>query len=95
MNDTDMTNETRPDTYKGNVWVRGFQMLVFVILFGLAETLLGLAALLQFGWLLFTGHRSEMIADVGKDLGNWMKDVVAFQTGNSETKPFPWDKSTQ
>jgi hypothetical protein len=70
-------------------------MLVFVILFGFAETLLALGALLQFGWYLFAGRRNEMIADVGRDLGVWMKDVVAFQTGNSDVKPFPWDKSSQ
>ncbi|WP_370228705.1 DUF4389 domain-containing protein [Cognatishimia sp.] len=94
---TDTSHHTYSDTQKpkSGAWKRGLHMLVFLILFGVAETLLALATVLQFGWYLFAGRRNELIADVGRDLSEWTKDVVAFQTGNTDVKPFPWDKASQ
>ena len=38
----------------------------------LAGTILGICAVLQFGWLLFTGRRNVHIAGFGADLGDWL-----------------------
>jgi hypothetical protein len=98
-----MTDNTNHSSYshpasgqiQGSRFKRGLTMIFFLILFGIAETLLALGAIIQFFWMVFTGRRNELIADVGRDLGVWMKDVADFQTGNSDIKPFPWDKSNQ
>ena len=73
-----------------NVWMRGLFMLIFAILFGLAEMLLIALAVLQFLWLLFSGEKNRFIADTGETLGSWVRDVTLFQTGQSDDKPFPW-----
>ena len=75
-----------------SVWVRGLQMLIFAVLFGVAETVLLVLALLQFLWLLFAGERNRFIADFGEPLANWLAAVARFQTGRSDDKPFPWAK---
>ena len=92
MADTNTNETTAQRTGMGK---RFLHMILFLILFGVAETLLALGAVIQYVWTLFTGRRNEMIADIGRDLGVWMQDVVAFQTGNTTVKPFPWDKSQQ
>lgn len=74
-----------------NIWMRGLYMVILAVLFGIAETLLALSALVQFGWMLFTKEKNGFIAEFGADLGRWMRDVAAFQTGQTEDKPFPWD----
>ena len=95
MSDTHQHSYSESEKPKGGTWKRGLHMLIFLILFGVAESLLALGAILQFFWYLFAGRRNELIADIGRDLSVWMKDVVDFQTGNTEVRPFPWDKSTQ
>ena len=76
----------------GGTWMRGLYMLAFIILFELAKTVLSLIAVLQFLWLLFTGHRNEAVKDFGASLSIWMGDVARFQACDTDAKPFPWDR---
>ena len=75
---------------KGAVWLRLLFMIIFAVLFGIAETILAVGAVLQFGFLLFTGKRNESIADFGGKLADWMRGVARFQTAATEEKPFPF-----
>jgi hypothetical protein len=65
-------------------------MLFFAILFGVAQSILGIAAVVQFLWLLFRNERNPQIADFGEGLARWMRDAARFLTGASEDKPFPF-----
>lgn len=82
-------DDTGPDT-PGNPWLRGLYMLIFVIFFGVAETLLGLLALVQFLWLVVTGAPNDALRRFGGALAIWLAEVARFQACASERKPFPW-----
>ena len=87
----DVGNAQAPGDAKGNpVWIRGLQMLVFAVLFSIAQTILWIATVLQFGWMLFAERRNDNIAAFGRALADWMRRVAEFQTGVSDDKPFPW-----
>ncbi len=73
-----------------NVWMRGLWMLILAVLFGLGETVLVIAAVIQFLWLLFGKEKNQPVADFGKDLADWLAKVTLFQTGATEAKPFPF-----
>ncbi|MCB2137098.1 MAG: DUF4389 domain-containing protein [Rhodobacteraceae bacterium] len=73
-----------------SVWMRGLQMLIVAVLTSFAVTLLGLSALLQFGWLLLAGRRNDHIAGFGRGLSGWLAGSARFQTAVTEEKPFPW-----
>ena len=73
-----------------NIWLRGLWMLVLTALFGLAQTLLCVATILQFLSMLFSGKPNENIAQFGAQLANWVAKTTRFQTGKSEDKPYPW-----
>ncbi|TCP26449.1 DUF4389 domain-containing protein [Rhodovulum adriaticum] len=75
---------------KRAVWVRGAWMVVLMLLFSVAQALLWLTAILQFGWLLFTGKPNPNITVFGTRLGNWLAMTARFQAMESEDKPFPW-----
>ena len=75
-----------------NIWLRGLWMLVFGVLFALAETVLWVVALVQFLWMLFAKEKNGLLVEFGGDLGKWLHEVVRFQSGASEVKPFPWKK---
>ncbi|TCM84599.1 DUF4389 domain-containing protein [Rhodovulum steppense] len=72
------------------VWIRGAWMLVLLILFSVAQTLLVATALLQFGWMLFTRQKNPHITEFGSRLGNWMAITARYLAVASEEKPFPW-----
>ena len=74
------------------LWMRGLMMLILALLFALAETILGVVAVVQFVWMMFTKEKNGLLMDFGHDLGEWMGAVARFQSGASEDKPFPWAK---
>jgi hypothetical protein len=93
MSDThDSTDRSTPAGGSENreIWARGAWMLVLLILFSIAQTLLVATAILQFGWMIFTKKPNPHITDFGTKLGNWMATNARFQAVASEDKPFPW-----
>lgn len=94
INETPLQNDA-PDAVvenQQNVWKRGFFMLVFAIFFNLAQTLLVIAAIIQFVSLLLTRKTNETVRSFGKGLGLWLNQVAQFQTMETESMPFPWAK---
>ncbi|WP_175566921.1 DUF4389 domain-containing protein [Rhodovulum sp. ES.010] len=98
---TDSPSDDQPEaggrqkTVNGNtreVWTRGLWMLVLLLLFSIAQALLWATAILQFGWLLFTGRKNPHITDFGTKLGNWMAITARYQAVAGEEKPFPWSE---
>lgn len=80
------------DPQKSNVWGRGLVMVVFAVLFNLAQTVLLFCAAAQFLWLLIDTKRNERLAEFGESLGRWLEAVARFQTGATDDRPFPWDR---
>ena len=72
------------------VWMRGLYMLLLVLAFGVAQTLLCVTAIAQFLWLLFAGEPNSQIAQFGASLARWLADAARFLACASDAKPFPW-----
>lgn len=89
---SNMENEQQTYAPSSNIWMRALYMIVFAALFGLAETVLLVLAIVQFFWMLFAKEVNRGLADLGKNLGLWLAEVAAFQTASTEEKPFPWGK---
>ena len=76
---------------KDNLGVRLLYMILIAILISLAQTVLGVATVIQFVVMLVNkGGPNERLADFGTDLGIWIAKAARFQTGASEVKPWPW-----
>ena len=84
-----ISNDHESERRKG-VWMRGLFMLIFMVLLNVATTILGVLAIVQFFWLLFKGEKNDGLTNFGRSLGNWFRDVIRFQTVQSDVKPFPW-----
>ena len=72
------------------IMIRGFQMLVLVLMFNLAITFVAFLALIQFFWMLITQQKNTFLADLGIILKNWFGEAIDFLLGTSDSKPFPW-----
>lgn len=75
-----------------NPWMRGLVMLVVAILMRVAEIVIVVAAILQFGWMVFARRRNAEIAAFGDAMGKWLAKAARFLSGASEEKPFPWSR---
>jgi Domain of unknown function (DUF4389) len=77
---------------KGSIWMRGLMMLLVAILISLAQTVLHALTVLQFILMLVDmGQPNAQIARFGKTLGGWLAKAAAFQTAQTEAKPWPFE----
>jgi hypothetical protein len=71
-------------------WKRGLAMFLFVVAFGIGQSLLFLMTLVQFIWLLFKQEPNQPLAEFGKSLAAWLSEAAGFLTCATNEKPFPW-----
>lgn len=76
---------TNPET-----WKRGLVMFLFMVAFGIAQSLLFLMTLVQFVWLLFKQEPNRPLAEFGRSLAAWLSEAAGFLTCATDEKPFPW-----
>ncbi|MCF6208256.1 MAG: DUF4389 domain-containing protein [Ghiorsea sp.] len=72
-----------------SVWIRLLYMILFTILYSIAEVVIFAVAVYQFLSVLFTGNKDEKILNLGKSLSAYVYQVLQFLTFNTETKPYP------
>jgi len=68
-------------------------MLLIAVMISVAQTVLGVATVVQFIVMLVNSNQpNERLADFGTDLGVWIAKAARFQTAASEVKPWPWSE---
>jgi len=86
-----MHGEQPEPTKKDGIGMRLIYMILIAILISLAQTVLGVATLIQFVILVLNrGKPNENLAEFGTSLGIWIAKAARFQTAASEVKPWPW-----
>ncbi len=73
-----------------STWYRGLYMLLFAIIYSIAELMVILVAVFQFVATLFTGRPMERVLDFGDDLSIYVYEILQYVTFNSDEKPFPF-----
>lgn len=74
-----------------NLFIRLIYMLLIAFMTSIAQTVLGVATVVQFVIMLVNNKEpNERLADFGTDLGIWLAKAARFQTAASEVKPWPW-----
>lgn len=81
----------QPDAPEEGMGLRLLYMVILWIMLQLAQTVLGLATVIQFIIMLVGGGKpNERLAEFGTDLGVWMAKAARYQTAASNVKPWPW-----
>ena len=79
------------DSPPESLWLRLLWMILIAILLGLVQTILQVAALVQFILMVTRGGRPNVeIAWFGKRLGDWSAKAIRYQTAADDEKPWPW-----
>ena len=74
-----------------NMLLRLLYMILIAIMISLAQTVLGVATVVQFVVMLVNNNEpNKRLADFGTDLGIWIAKAARFQTAASNVKPWPW-----
>ena len=82
--------QTEPEQ-SDNLFLRLVYMLLIAFMTSIAQTVLGVATVVQFVIMLVNNKQpNERLADFGTDLGIWIAKAARFQTAASEVKPWPW-----
>ena len=71
-------------------WTRGLYMLLFTIIYGLAEIVLTAVVVFQFLYVLITGKAIQNLLLFGQGLSTFVYDIMLYLTYNTEEKPFPF-----
>lgn len=80
---------------KGNVtsqstWVRGLYMLLFALIYSIAEIVFTAVAVFQFLTALVTGRPNELLLNFGQSLSTYIYHIIQFFTFNRDEKPYPF-----
>lgn len=73
-----------------DTWVRGLYMLLFALFYSIAEIVLAVVVLVQFGFRLFSGRTNPNLLNFGQSLSTYFYQIIQFLTFNSEEKPYPF-----
>lgn len=85
-----MTEESRADSNGRSIWKRALLMLLFAVIYSVAEIVVVVVVVFQFFCVLITGSRNTQVLDLGRDLSAYVYDILLFETFNSERLPFPF-----
>jgi len=84
-----MDDDLKQNLTRGSTWTRVLYMVLFGVAFYVAEIVLVVVALVQLVAKLISGATLAQLDRFGAQLAAYMRQLVAYLTFASETKPFP------
>lgn len=85
-----MSSELKENVSNTNTWGRALFMILFGIIYSVAEVVLWAVVVIQFLFVLFSGEKNERLLRFGKELSAFLYQVFLYLTFNTEEKPFPF-----
>ncbi len=93
-----MSSDLKENVANTNTWGRALFMILFGIIYSVAEMVLVAVIVIQFLFVLFTSEKNRRLLNFGKELSTFIYQVFLFLTFNTEEKPFPfadWPKELE
>ena len=93
-----MEEKLKENLKSGSTWIRGLYMLLFTVLYGIAEVVLTIVVLFQFGTKLVTGNTNDRLRELSENIATYIYQVIRFLGFNTEEKPYPfgeWPEQTE
>lgn len=93
-----MSSELKENLTNTSTWGRALFMILFGIIYSVAEVVLTAVIVIQFLFVLFSGEKNDRLLHFGKEVSLFIYQVFLFLTFNSEEKPFPfadWPKDAE
>lgn len=75
---------------RGETWRRVLFVILFGLIYTVAEIVVVAVVVLQFGFVLVTGSRNALLLDFGAGLSEYVYQILRYVTLTGEIKPFPF-----
>ena len=73
-----------------SIWQRLLFMILFAVIFNIAEFIILAIAVVQFFNKLATGSVNGELRALGPRLGNYLRPIVEFETFHTDQRPYPF-----
>lgn len=73
-----------------SIWLRGLYMLLFALLYSVAEVVLWTVVLVQFIYRIFNDETQPRLLELGASVAQYIYQVLRFLSFNTEVMPFPF-----
>ncbi|OIO71501.1 MAG: DUF4389 domain-containing protein [Zetaproteobacteria bacterium CG12_big_fil_rev_8_21_14_0_65_55_1124] len=74
----------------GNVWVRLLFMVLFAVIYSVAEVVLAMVIVFQFLCVLVSGERNDRALSLGSQIAAYIYQVLRYLTYNLDERPYPF-----
>lgn len=85
-----MDPDIKENIGQSNTWGRAVFMVLFGLIYSVAEIVLIVVVVLQFCFVLLNAEKNPRLLAFGAELSNFLYQVFLFLTYNQEEKPFPF-----
>ena len=85
-----MREDTRERLIRGDIWSRALYMILFAFVYSITKVIVTIVVIFQFFTILFTGCANEPLLKFGNSLAIYVREILEFQTFNTEIHPFPF-----
>lgn len=85
-----MDENLKENVTSQGIWIRGIYMLLFALIYSIAEIVFTAVAVFQFLTALVTGRPNELLLNFGQSLSTYIYHVIQFFTFNRDEKPYPF-----
>jgi hypothetical protein len=86
-----MNDEVRQSMMSTNTWTRGLYMLLFALIYSLAEFVVVFTCIFQFIVRLVSGDINHRLLAMSKGVCGFMLQILQYETFNTDYKPFPFN----
>lgn len=84
-------SEVSTDTQGDNsIWIRGLYMLLFLLFYSVAEFVMMVVIIVQFGYRLFSDECQPRLLQLGGSVALYIYQVLQFLSFNSDEMPYPF-----
>ena len=87
-----MDEDLKQNIASSSTWGRLLFMLLFAVIYSVAELVLGVVVIMQFIFVLFSGEKNPRLLHFGRELSMFIYQIFLFLTFNQENKPYPFDQ---
>jgi hypothetical protein len=88
----DSGDDSGDDARGKATWQRLLFMLIMWVLFCLGVTVGIVVIVLQFFWVLIDGEPKKELSAVGRQLGDYAREIALYMTFATDERPFPFDR---
>ncbi len=85
-----MADEVKLDLTRRETLIRLLFVILFALIYSVAEIVVVVVVIVQFGFALIIGERNEKLLVFAESLSRYIYQILRFVTFNADDRPFPF-----